>query len=122
MAMIQVQVGKNFIEDVLLDGDSRVNNITKKLRVQLGLSKPKPALYNLHMVNQTIAKPLGFIKDVRIIVNIIPYVVSFTIIQSSMLNSSYFMLLGFPWLRDLKRLMNRATTLSLCKEFVQLKP
>jgi hypothetical protein len=33
MAVIQVQVGKNFIEDVLLDGGSRVNIIMKKLRI-----------------------------------------------------------------------------------------
>ncbi len=41
MVMIQVQVRKNFIEDVLLDGDSRVNIIMEKLRMELGLSKPK---------------------------------------------------------------------------------
>ncbi len=45
MVVIHVQVGKNFIEDVLLDGDSGVNIITEKLRVQLGLSKPKLAPY-----------------------------------------------------------------------------
>jgi hypothetical protein len=50
---------------VLLDGGFGVNIITKKLRVQLGLSKPKPTLYNLRMVNQTIAKPLGLIKDLQ---------------------------------------------------------
>jgi len=33
MAMIDVQVGKNFIEDVLLDGGSKVNIIMGKLRV-----------------------------------------------------------------------------------------
>jgi hypothetical protein len=33
MAVIQVQVGKNFIEDVLLDGGFGVNIIIKKLRV-----------------------------------------------------------------------------------------
>jgi hypothetical protein len=33
MAMIQVQVGNFFIEDVLLDGGFGVNIITKKLRV-----------------------------------------------------------------------------------------
>jgi hypothetical protein len=32
MGVIQVQVGKNFIEDVLLDGGSKVNIIMKKLR------------------------------------------------------------------------------------------
>jgi hypothetical protein len=33
MAMIQVQVGKNFIDDVLIDGGFGVNIITKSLRI-----------------------------------------------------------------------------------------
>jgi hypothetical protein len=33
MVIIYIQVGKNFIEDVLLDGGSRINIITEKLRV-----------------------------------------------------------------------------------------
>jgi len=65
MAVIQVQVGKHFIENVLLDGGYGVNIITEKLRVQLSLSKPKPASYNLCMVDQTIAKPLGLIKGLK---------------------------------------------------------
>jgi hypothetical protein len=43
MEVIQVQAGKNFIEDVLLDGAYGVNIIMRKLKVQFGLSKPKPA-------------------------------------------------------------------------------
>jgi hypothetical protein len=39
MPVIQVQIGKNFIEYVLLDGDPGVNIIMKKLRVQLSLSR-----------------------------------------------------------------------------------
>ncbi len=31
--MIQVQVGKNFIDDVLIDGGFGVNIITKNLRI-----------------------------------------------------------------------------------------
>jgi hypothetical protein len=80
MAIIQVQVGKNFIEDILLDGGFGVNIIMEKLRVQLGLSKPKLTPYNLHMANQTIVKPLGLIKDLRILVHGIPYVVTFNVI------------------------------------------
>jgi hypothetical protein len=53
MAIIQVQIGKNTIKDVLLDGVSRVNIIIEQLRLRLGLLKPKPAPYNLRMVNQT---------------------------------------------------------------------
>jgi len=57
---------------VLLDGGSGVNIIMEKLRVQLGLSKPKLALYNLHMADQTMVKPLGLIKDFKILVHGIP--------------------------------------------------
>jgi hypothetical protein len=80
MAIIKVEVGKNFIKDVLLDGGFGVNIIMKKLRVQLGFSKPKPTPYNLRMTNQTIAKPLDLIKDLRILIHGIPYVMTFTII------------------------------------------
>jgi hypothetical protein len=36
MVVIQVQVGKNTIEDVLLDGRASVNIITKNLITKLG--------------------------------------------------------------------------------------
>jgi hypothetical protein len=54
------------------------------------------------MTYQTIAKPLGLIKDLKILVRGIPYVVTFTMIQSSVLDFNYSMLLGCSWLRDAK--------------------
>jgi hypothetical protein len=54
------------------------------------------------MDDQTIVKPLGLIKDLKILVHKIPYVMTFIIIQSSVLDSSYSMLLGHHWLRDVK--------------------
>jgi hypothetical protein len=36
MAIIQVQVGKNIVKDVLVDGEASVNIITKNLRTKLG--------------------------------------------------------------------------------------
>jgi hypothetical protein len=46
MVVIQVQVGKNIVEDVLLDGRASVNIITK-----FGLPKPILAPYHLKMAN-----------------------------------------------------------------------
>jgi hypothetical protein len=46
------------------------------------------------MADQTFVKPLGLIKDLKILVHGIPYVVTFIVIQNSVLDSSYFMLLG----------------------------
>jgi hypothetical protein len=102
MAMIQVQFDKKIIDDVLIDGGSRINIITKNQKIQFGLSKPNPVPYNLHMVDQTIAKPLGLINDLKIFVYGIPYTITFTVINNNVLDSSYSMLLGCPWLKDVK--------------------
>jgi hypothetical protein len=50
---------------VLIDGGSKVNIIIENLMVQLSLSKLNPTPYNLLMANQTIGKPLGFIRDLK---------------------------------------------------------
>ncbi len=117
MAMTQVQVGIFFIKDVLLDDGYVVNTITEKLKVQLCQSNPKPTSYNLHMVDQTIPKPLTLIKDLKILVNGIPYVITFILTHSSVLYFGYSTLLGHPWLRD----HNWVITLSPYKELVQSK-
>jgi hypothetical protein len=49
MVIIQVQVGKNIVEDFLLNGGANVNIIIKNLITKLGLPKPKPAPYHLKM-------------------------------------------------------------------------
>ncbi len=109
MAMIQVQVGKKFIDDVLIDVRFGVNIIIANLKVQLGLSKLNPTPYNLCMANQTIAKPFGLIRDHKIFVHGIPYVVIFTIINNDVLDSNYSMLLRCPWLKDANVSHDRGT-------------
>jgi len=54
------------------------------------------------MGNQIIAKPLAFIRDLKIFVHGIPYIVTFIVINSSVINFSHSMLLGCPWLKDAK--------------------
>jgi hypothetical protein len=54
------------------------------------------------MVDQTIAKPLGLIRDLKIFVQGIPYIVTFIVINSNVPNYSYLMLLRHPWLIDVK--------------------
>jgi len=70
--------------------------------LRLGLPKPKPAPYNLKMAYQTTIKPMGLIRDMKIYVLGIPYITTFTTLQNSVVDSSYSMLLGRPWLRDAK--------------------
>jgi hypothetical protein len=51
MLIIQVQVRKNIVKDVLKDGKTSVNIITKNARTKLSLPKPKPTPYHLTMAN-----------------------------------------------------------------------
>jgi hypothetical protein len=73
IAKIQVQIDKNTIDDVLLNGGSRVNIIIEQLRARLGLLKPNFFLYSLWMAYQITTKPIGLIKDMKIYVHGIPY-------------------------------------------------
>jgi hypothetical protein len=68
------------------------------MEIQLGLSKPNPMPHNLRMVDQTIAKPLGLIKNLKIFVHGIPYTITFIIINSNVLDFSYSM----SWFKDAK--------------------
>jgi hypothetical protein len=61
MAVILVHVGKNLMEDVVLDGGSSVNIIMKDLRKKLRLLILKPTPYTFRMVNQIVTKPIGLI-------------------------------------------------------------
>ncbi len=96
MEVIQVQVGKHIVEDVLLNGGASVNIIIENLKTKLGLPKPRPTPYHLKMVDQNMTKPLGIFRNLRIHIHGIPYVVTFIVLQNNVVDSNYFMLLGKP--------------------------
>jgi hypothetical protein len=54
------------------------------------------------MADQTTTKLIGLIIDLKIYVHGIPYITTFIVLQNSVADSSYSMLLGRPWLRDVK--------------------
>jgi hypothetical protein len=102
MVVIQVQMGKNIVEDVLINGGASVNIITENLRTKLGLPKPKLAMYHLKMAYQNMTRHLGIIRNLKIHIHGIPYIVTFTILEKSVVYSNYFMLLERLWLKDAK--------------------
>jgi hypothetical protein len=54
------------------------------------------------MANETITKPMGLIRDMKIYVHDIPYITMFTILHNSVIDASYSMLLRKSWLKDAK--------------------
>ena len=102
MPVISICIGKNVVDDVVLDNGSGVNVITEEERRRLGLLKPSSAPFNLKMANETIAKPTGLLRDVKIHIHGIPYIVTLTVIDCQTIKWDYSMLLGRPWLRNAK--------------------
>jgi len=80
MIVIQVQIGKKIVKNVLLNGRFNINIITEQLKLKLRLPKFKPVPYNLRMLHQTITKLVGLIHDVKTNVHDIPYVITFTVL------------------------------------------
>ncbi len=77
MVIIQVQIDKNIVEDVFLDSGFGVNIIIEELKKWLKLPIPKLDPYNLKMASQIIAKPIGLIKNLKIHVHEILYIIKF---------------------------------------------
>jgi hypothetical protein len=86
----------------LIDGGANVNITIENFITKLGLPKPRLAPYHLKMANQSMIKPLGIIINLKIHIHGIPYITTFIILKNNVVDSSYFMLLGRPWLRDAK--------------------
>ncbi len=102
MGVIQVHVKRNLVDDVLLDEGSSANIIIEDLQKWLGLPSPKPIPYMFRMANQSLIKPIGIIRNLKIHIHGIPYIATFTVMQNNMLDGSYFMLFGRPWLKNAK--------------------
>jgi hypothetical protein len=79
--------------------------------LSLGLPKPKLAPYNLRIADQTTTKLVGLIRDLKIYVHGILYIITFTILHKSVVDSSYSMLLGRPWLKDVKMMIREVSLL-----------
>ncbi len=96
MVMIQVQVGKNMVEDVQLDGRYGVNIMTEELWKRLRLPNPKPKSYTFWMANHTITKTVGLIKDLKIQIHGIPHIAMSMVMKNNVLDSNYSMFLAWP--------------------------
>jgi hypothetical protein len=54
------------------------------------------------MTNQSMIRPLRIIKNLKIHIHGIPYITTLIVLKNNVVDFSYSMLLGRPWLRDAK--------------------
>ncbi len=59
-------MGKNVVDDVLLNESLKVNTIIDGLRQKLGLPPPQRTPFNLRMTNFSYNKPLGIMLKIWI--------------------------------------------------------
>ncbi len=111
MVVIMVHVGKNMIDDILLDRRSWVNAITDGLRQKLGLLPPQLTPFNLQMVNFSFSKPLGIIPNIKIKIHGMPYIITFMVMNKKSVDPTYSMLLTHPWLWDAKVIHSQGTNM-----------
>jgi hypothetical protein len=70
------------VDNVLLDGGSKVNVITNELRQKLGLPPPQPTPFNLQMAIFSFNKPLGIIPNIRIRIHGILYIATLMVMNN----------------------------------------
>jgi hypothetical protein len=56
----------------------------------------------MKMVDQTTTKLVGLIRYLKIYVHGVLYIITFTILQNNVVDLNNSMLLGRPWLKDVK--------------------
>ncbi len=100
MAVIPIHVGKNLVENMLLNGDPELIlllRIFKTNQVCLHLDLPLTPLKW-----QPLTKLVGLIWDFKIHMHGILYIVTFIVMRNNVLDSSYSMLFGHPQLHNAK--------------------
>ncbi len=102
MLVVQVRVGKFGVWNVLLDGGSGVDIISKNLGKKLELKRLQPIPFVVKMADQKKVQPLGLIKNLKI--DLVGYVCKISVIVLNRENGieAYSMLLGRPWLKQVK--------------------
>jgi predicted phosphatase len=79
------------VKDVLLDRGSSVNIIIEDLKKKLKLLVPKPTPYTLRMEDQTLTKLIRLIRDLKIHIHDILYIITFTVMKNNILDVNYSM-------------------------------
>lgn len=66
------------------------------------LRAPQLAPYRLRMADQTVVQPVGMIRNAKIYIHGIPYIITLMVIKNKEVNKAYSMLFGRLWLIDPK--------------------
>ncbi len=78
----------------MINGGASRNILTENFITKLGLSKASPTPYHLRMVDQSMTRPLGIIKNLNIHIHGIPYITTFIALKNNVVDSNNSMLLG----------------------------
>jgi len=98
--VVQVQIGKFEVRNVLLNRGFDVNIISKSLRKKLELRKHELTSFVIHMANQQNVQPMGLFQNLKIDLAYCVYKISVIILKMENEVETYSMLVGRPWLKQ----------------------
>ena len=99
---IKVEFDGRIFEEVLLDGGSGVNILPEIVYLSMAVQKLEPAPFQVKMADQRRLQPLGILKDQRITISGLHFIVNFVVLRMQAKEISYPMLLGRPWFKTAK--------------------
>jgi hypothetical protein len=78
-----------------------LNRSSTLLTTTIGVVGTPLMMYTNPIMTIHVSK-MGLIRNLKIYVHNIPYIIMFVVLQNSVIDYNYSMLLGRPWLRDAK--------------------
>ena len=83
----------------IVDGGSGINIISKRLYDAWKLPKMESSHFSIKLVDQMNVTPMGLVKNVPMRVVGILFLIAFVVMDLPTHNSSFWILLGRPWLK-----------------------
>ena len=96
---VEAVIVDKVLPNTLVDGGSSLNIMPLQTMEKLGLSLTGPSPIVISMANQSLARPVGQIKDCQVMVGGESYTLTIHVIQIHSSKESFPLLLGRPWLR-----------------------
>ena len=93
---VQVEFAGKVLNEVLLDGGSRVNILPASMYAELGSPKLADAPFQVKMADQRRLQPMGILKDQIINVANLSFKVNLVVLKMEFDENTYPMLLGRP--------------------------
>jgi hypothetical protein len=99
---VEAVIAGHLVEGCMVDGGAAVNVMSNWFMDEIGMKPTKPSSLNLKVKDQRCVRSLGIISQLLVSLNGVSVKIDFQVLGISKEKSSYPLILGRPWLRQVK--------------------